>query len=123
MIAGSTGRPLVSETISSYADATDAYTAITNALNHCNRVGSIIPIGAGVGQNYIVSEDPRLAPFFVGSEGFSDVSTIGSSSRYQALVIVRRSQYLIEVAVADKGTVDYTLAKRIVRRAVTKVAG
>jgi hypothetical protein len=107
------GRPVAFEQLvlfSGTADTSEAYTAITIALSQCGEMG--IP---GVLREY-----PKIAPTFIGSEGFVDQQTRGSIKSYQALVVARRGTTVVAVAVANHGAVDARLIHHLVTAALRK---
>ncbi len=111
--------PTVSfEDITSYADTLDAYTSITNALAQCTMVLSTSPSNGSDQPAHDVREYPAIAPTFFGSEGFLDQWTNGRTRQYRALVLIRRTSSLVEVAVADTGSPDISLVHRLVSEAL-----
>jgi hypothetical protein len=116
-LVGAHGSTLAFEDITSYADAPDAYTSITQALAQCTTVLSLAPTTGDDRPTQSAREDPSFAPTFFGSEGFLDQRTVGRTKHYRALVLIRRRSSLIEVAVAGTGSPDTALVRQLVSEA------
>lgn len=98
----------------------DAYTSMTIALAQCAETNPA-QSGTGIRSRHVLREYPKIAPTFIGSEGFVDQQTRGSTKSYQALVVVRRGTTVIAVTVADHGAVDAQLVRQLVSAALHKM--
>jgi hypothetical protein len=116
-MVGAHGHTLAFEDITSYADAADAYTLITQALVQCTMVLSLAPTNGDDRPTQTAREDPAFAPTFFGSEGFLDQWTVGRTKHYRAFALIRRRSSLMEVAVAGTGSPDTALVRQLVNEA------